>query len=186
MTRLASSLDRFVALIAGAALIAIGAALVLWDTAVLPNVPRTVNVPGLRAATATGWWSWALAGVGILLIVAALRWLFTHTPAARVTHLPLLTNDSGAIGIDLGEVAHAAAHALEQSPDVDSVSGKAIIDRGTRTVDLTVNAVAAPRPEWLIPAIDAVCEQIVTMLAEPTIASRTTIHVGKGQRRRVR
>ena len=186
MTRLAILLDRFATLIVGAALIAVGAALLLWHTAVLPDVPRTVNVSGLRAATSTGWWSWALAGVGILLVVVALRWLFAHTPTARVKRLPLRANASGAVSIDLGEVAHAAARALERAPDVDSAGGKAIIDRGTRTVELTITAVDAPRPEWLIPAIDAVCEQVAIMHGDPLVATRTTIHVGKGQRRRVR
>ncbi|MBJ7338823.1 alkaline shock response membrane anchor protein AmaP [Mycolicibacterium sp.] len=186
MTRLASALDRFAALVVGVLLIAVGAALVLWDTTVLPGVPRTVHAPGLRAATAAGWWSWALAGVGILLVVVAVRWLLAHTPAAKVKRLPLRTNDSGAISIDLGEVATAAAKALAQSSsDVESAGGKAIVDRGTRTVDLSVTVVDSPRPERLISAIDTACAQIATMLADPTVATRTTIHVGKGQRRRV-
>lgn len=186
MTRLATTLDRLAALIAGVALIAFGAALVVWNTTWLSNIPDTVAVPGLRSTTTTGWWPFALAGAGIVLVVLALRWLFTHSPAAKVKALPLRANDTGSITIDLGEVASAAAQTLQQSLDVESASAKAIIDRGTRTVDITVTAVSSPRPDRLIPAIDAACAQISGMLADPTIATRTTIHTGKRERRRVR
>ena len=187
MTRLASSFDRLAALVVGAVLMAIGAALVLWDTSVLPGIPRTVHVAGPRAATETGWWVWALAAVGIVLVVVSVRWLFAHTPAAKVKRMTLRSNDSGSIGVDLGEVADAAAVALSRSLDAESASGKAVIDRGTRTVDLTVTTAATPRPERLVPAIDEVCAQVASMLADPTIATRTTIRVNRGTRnRRVR
>ncbi len=186
MTRLAVTLDRLAAFIAGAALIALGAVLVLWDTTWLPGLPDTIAVPGLHAATAAGWWPFALAGGGVFLIVVALRWLLTHTPATKVKDLPLRAGDAGSITIDLGEVAAAAALTLQRSLDVESATGKAIIDRGTRTVDLAITTVTRPTPERLIPAIDAACAQIAGMLADPTIATRTTIRTGKRERRRVR
>lgn len=186
MTRTAVTFDRFAAGVAGLALIALGAALVVWNTTWVPNVPDAVTLPGLRAATTTGWWPFALAGAGIVLVVLALRWLFAHSPAAKVKSLPLRSDDSGTITVDLGEVADAAAQALQQSLDVESASGKAVIDRGTRTVDLTITTSASPRADRLIPAIDAVCAQISGVLSDPSVATRTTIHTGKRERRRVR
>ncbi|KAA0092774.1 alkaline shock response membrane anchor protein AmaP [Mycolicibacterium sp. P1-18] len=186
MTRTAVTFDRFAAVVAGLALIALGAALVVWNTNWVPNLPDAVTAPWLRSATTTGWWPFALAGAGIVLVVLALRWLFAHSPAAKVKSLPLRNDDAGSITVDLGEVADAAAQALKQSLDVESASGKAVIDRGTRTVDLTVTTSAAPRPDRLIPAIDAVCAQISGVLSDPSVATRTTIHTGKRERRRVR
>jgi hypothetical protein len=186
MTRTAVTFDRFATALAGLALIALGVALVVWNTTWLPNLPDAVTLPGLRAATTTGWWPFALAGAGILLVVLALRWLFAHSPAAKVKTLPLRSDDTGSITVDLGEVADAAAQALKQSLDVESASGKAVIDRGTRTVDLTVTTSSAPAPDRLIPAIDAVCAQISSVLSDPSVATRTTIHTGKRERRRVR
>jgi uncharacterized protein (DUF58 family) len=186
MTRTAVTFDRFATGLAGLALIALGVALVVWNTTWLPNLPDAVALPGLRAATTAGWWPFALVGAGIALVVLALRWLFAHSPAAKVKSLPLRSDDTGSITVDLGEVANAAALALKQSLDVESASGKAVIDRGTRTVDLTVTTSASPRPDRLIPAIDAVCAQISRVLGDPSVATRTTIHTGKRERRRVR
>ncbi|MEU0494573.1 alkaline shock response membrane anchor protein AmaP [Mycobacterium sp. NPDC006124] len=186
MTRTAVTFDRFAAVVAGLALVALGAALVVWTTGRVSNLPRNVSVPGLHSATTTGWWPFALAGAGVVLVVLALRWLFAHSPAAKVKDLPLRRDDSGSITVDLGEVASAAAQALEQTLDVESASGKAVIDRGTRTVDLTVTTSASPRSDRLIPAIDAVCAQIAGVLTDPSVATRTTIHTGKRERRRVR
>ena len=186
MTRTAVTVDRLAAGVAGLALIAFGAALVVWNTTWVPNLPDAVTLPGLRAATTTGWWPFALAGAGIVLVVLALRWLFAHSPAAKVKSLPLRSDDTGSITVDLGEVADAAAQALTHSLDVESASGRAVIDRGTRTVDLTITTNAAPRADRLIPAIDAVCAQIAGALSDPSVATRTTIHTGKRERRRVR
>jgi len=186
MTRTAVTFDRLAAGVAGLALVAFGVALVVWNTTWVPNLPSAVALPGLRAATTTGWWPFALAGAGVVLVVLALRWLSAHSPAAKVKSLPLRTEDTGSITVDLGEVADAAARALELSLDVESASGKAVIDRGTRTVDLTVTTSASPRPDRLIPAIDAVCTQIAGVLSDPSVATRTTVHTGKRERRRVR
>lgn len=186
MTRLAVTLDRFAALVAGLVLVAFGGALVLWNTTWLPNLPDAIALPGLRSATTTGWWPFALAGAGIVLVAVALRWLFAHTPAAKVKDLPLRSDAAGSITVDLGEVATAAATAMAQSLDVESASGKAVVDRGTRTVDLTVTTSASPSPDRLLPAVDAVCAQISGMLADPSVATRVTIHTGTRKRRRVR
>ena len=51
------------------------------------------------------------------------------------------------------------ARALDQCPDAHSVKGKAVIDRGTRTIDLVVRE-----------SIDCVSMQIANMLGEPAIA----------------
>ncbi|MBJ7339806.1 alkaline shock response membrane anchor protein AmaP [Mycolicibacterium sp.] len=185
MTRLAAAVDRFAALVVGIALLALGAGLVLWNTTVLPDVPRTLTAPGLTTAAQTAGWPWALLGIGIVLVVVALRWLLAHTPAAKVKRLPLSGTDAGSITIDLGEVASAAGHALEQSFDVESAGGKAVIDRGTRTVDLTVHVAPTARAHDLVAAIDTACAQVATMLADPTVATRTTIRVEKKSARRV-
>jgi len=186
MTRTAVTFDRIAAVVAGLALVALGAALAVWTTNSVPNLPRRIAISGLHSATGTGWWPFALAGAGVLLVVVALRWLFAHTPAAKVKDLPLRRDDAGSITVDLGEVATAAAETLKQNLDVASASGKAVIDRGTRTVDLTVTTTATPRSDRLIPTIDAVCAQIAGVLSDPSVATRTTIHTGKRERRRVR
>ena len=116
MTRLATTFDRLAALVFGLALIAIGAGLLVWNTNVIPGTPEMITARGLVTAAGTDWWPWAVAGVGVVLVLTALRWLFVHTPKAKVKALRLSAGDAGSVSANLGEVADAAARALELEP----------------------------------------------------------------------
>lgn len=184
MTRLASAWDRFSALIFGVALIALGAGMLAWGSDWIPNRPEYVTAPGLVTAADAGWWPWVLAAAGIVLIVLALRWLLIHTPKARVKAVPLVSGHSGGtVSADLGAVANAAAQVLEQYPDVESAKGKAVVDRGVRTIDLTVTARSPLSVQTLIDPIDTVCTQTAGVLGDADIATRTTVRIGHHRRR---
>ena len=63
------------------------------------------------------------------------------------------------ISVDLGEVAAAAARVLGQSTQAHSAKGRAIVDRSTRIIDLTVTAhsptaLSALRPHHRHPNLD--------------------------------
>ena len=83
MTRSASTLDRLAALVFGLALITLGVGLLVWNTDWITGIPQIITAPGLVTAAETGWWPWAVAAAGIVLVAIALRWLFTHTPKRR-------------------------------------------------------------------------------------------------------
>lgn len=183
MTRLATSLDRFAALVLGLLLILLGLGMLVWNTDWLPRIPQMITAPGLVTAAGTHWWPWALAGAGILLVLLALRWLITHTPKAKIKTQRLSGGENGVISVDLKEVAHGAAHALQQNSDIDSAKGKAIIDRGTRIIDLDVTANSAVLLTEVTGSIDDVGRQIAEVLGDVTIATRTTIHVPKHSHR---
>lgn len=186
MTRLAATLDRLAALVFGLALIAIGAGVLVWNTYWIPGVPETITAPGLVAATGTDWWPWAVAGVGILLVLISLRWLFVHTPKSRVRGLPLSTGGAGTISVDLGQVADAGARALQQSANAHAAKGKAVVDRGVRTIDLVVTAYSPATVKGLIETVDVVGDQIAGMLGDARVAVRTTVRVdGRPRRGRV-
>ena len=112
MTRSASTLDRLAALVFGLALIALGVGLLVWNTDWITGIPQIITAPGLVTAAETGWWPWAVAAAGIVLVAIALRWLFTHTPKAKIKNLRLSGGNAGSISVDLGEVADAAARVL--------------------------------------------------------------------------
>jgi len=183
MTRSASTLDRLAALVFGLALIAVGVGLLVWNTNWIAGIPPMITAPGLVTAAGSGWWPWAVAAAGIVLVAIALRWLFTHTPKAKVKDLRLSGGDAGSISVDLGEVADAAARVLAQSTQAHSAKGRAIIDRGTRTIDLAVTAHSPTTLSALIESIDSVNTQIAGMLGDPAIATRTSIHIDKHPRR---
>ena len=184
MTRLATSIDRLAALLLGALLILLGLGMLVWNTDWLPHIPQAITAPGLVTASGTHWWPWALAATGILLVALALRWLFAHTPTAKIKTQRLSGGEkNGVIDVDLKEVAGAAAHALEQHSDVDSAKGKAIIDRGTRTIALDVTTNSPTLLSELTASIDAVGRQLAEVIGEAHVATRTTIHVAKHPRR---
>lgn len=183
MTRLATSFDRLAAVVFGLALIVMGAGMLVWNTNLIPGTPETLSAPGLVTAAGTDWWPWAVAGVGVVLVLTALRWLFVHTPKAKVKALRLSAGDAGSVSANLGEVANAAARALEQRPDVHSAKGRAVIDRGTRTIDLAVTAYSATRLRAVAEAIDTVNGQIAGVVGDTPIATRTSIHIDKYSRR---
>lgn len=183
MTRSASALDRLAAVIFGLALIAVGVGLLVWNTNWIAGIPQMITAPGLVTAAGTAWWPWAVAAAGIVLVVTALRWLFSHTPKAKVKDLRLSGGDAGSISVDLGEVADAAARALGQSREAHSAKGRALIDRGTRTIHLTVTAHSPTTLSALTESIDLVNTQIAGMLGDSTIATRTSIHIDKKPRR---
>ncbi|NVN52801.1 alkaline shock response membrane anchor protein AmaP [Mycolicibacterium hippocampi] len=183
MTRSVTGLDRFAALGLGLLLIAVGAGLFVWNTNWIPGTPQMISAPGLSTASGTGWWPWAVAGVGLVLTITALRWLFAHSPKARVKSLRVVANDLGTVTADLGEVATAAANALERCPDAHSAKGKAVIDRGVRVIDLTVTAHSPSTLAELTESIDTVHSQIAAVLGDTTVATRTVINLDKTSRR---
>ena len=128
MTRSASTLDRLAALVFGLALIALGVGLLVWNTDWITGIPQIITAPGLVTAAETGWWPWAVAAAGIVLVAIALRWLFTHTPKAKMKNLRLSGGNAGSISADLGEVADAAARVLGQSTQAHSAASPEALD----------------------------------------------------------
>jgi hypothetical protein len=183
MTRLATTVDRLAAAVFGLALIAVGVGVLVWNTHLIPHVPHTITAPGLVSATNTEWWPWAVAGVGLVLALVGLRWLFAHTPKARVKALPLPPTAAGSTSVDLGQVADAAATALQHDTNSHGAKGKAVIDRGSRTIDLAVTAYSPATVPALIAAVDEVGGQVTEMLGDARVAVRTTVHVDKHGRR---
>ena len=183
MTRTASTLDRIAAALIGLLVIAVGAGALIWNTTLSSGFPDRITAAPLMSATSQPWWPWAVAGAGVLLVIIGVRWLLTHTPAAKTKPLPLHdADDRGTITVDLTAVVDAAAYALAQRPDVRSAKGKAVIDRGTRTLDLTVSVAAEENLSELTDAIDAVCADLARATGDPTLATRTTVRIASTTR----
>ncbi|WP_067864438.1 hypothetical protein [Nocardia shimofusensis] len=182
MTRLAGALDRFAAFVAGVALLGLGIALLLWNTDVVEQVPETVTAPGLMSATDTAWWPWALAGAGLVCALLAIRWLFSHTPASSAGTLRLADPDGlGRVSIDLGSLAAAAAAHLAARPDVSSAKGKAVVERGVRTIELTVKARSVEDLATLVAAANEVSSELARSLEDRSVAVRSLLGLERGR-----
>ncbi|MFD4368314.1 alkaline shock response membrane anchor protein AmaP [Rhodococcus sp. NPDC058521] len=182
MSRSAAFFDRLLALLIGLVLVAVGAGALIWNTSLFSNKPETITAPWLVNATESPWWGWAAGIGGVVLILLALRWLFAHSPASKAKSLQLAGSGSeGALVADIGSVADGAARALEASPGVHSAKAKSIVDRGTRTVDLSVTLDTAADLRRVTERIDEVCADFAQMLGTDSVATRTTIHFDKAR-----
>ena len=182
MTRPAILVDRVVVLLVGALLLVVGAAALLWHTGLIPQFPVVLTAPALRTVTDDWWWPWAVAGVGIVCVVVALRWLLAHRPSLKADPIRLPQSDvAGTLSIDPAAVATAAAAALARDPAVDGAKGKAVTDRGTRIIELAVTAAHPNMLGAVVEAIDATCAHLAAATSEATVATRATIHVKGGR-----
>jgi hypothetical protein len=180
------AVDRATTLIVGLALIAVGTAMIVWRTGLLPALPA-ISFEPLVNASHSAWWPWAVACAGIALVVAALAWLLSHLPARRGPTLRIHEpGDRGTITVDLDTVAGAAAAALAQDQGVRTARGRAVTEGGTNTIVLTVTVDHPAAVANVIDRIDATCAHIATIAADSALATRTLIQLPKADTTRAR
>lgn len=138
MTRKTAAVDRTLVLLTGLVLLAAGVLVVLWRLGALPGAPaRFVLAPAVADAPSQGWWPWALALVGLVLVGLGLWWLLSHLARSRPTRLGLPGSSSqGRLSYDVAAVADAAARSLDTRPDVTSVRSATAYASGRPVVDL--------------------------------------------------
>ncbi|QNG20033.1 alkaline shock response membrane anchor protein AmaP [Rhodococcus triatomae] len=182
MTRIATAVDRVVAFLVGLALLAAGAAAIVWNTDLVSGAPEHLTTPWFDSVRAAGWYPWLLGGAGLALTLLALRWLFAHGPASKVRRLVVPTDGAGGVvSVDVGEIASAAAVAAESVPEVLSADGRAVVDRGVPTVELDVTVSLAGGIDTALASTEQVREQLSAMVG-PLVATRTRVRVERGAR----
>lgn len=178
MTRAAVAWDRIAALLFGLALIAVGVGAVGWHSFLRHRVPDTINAHALATTTHQAWWPWAVAGAGVVLVLLGLRWLASHSPAAKAGMVPLSSSgEAGRATADLSAIAAAAAQRLEAHPSIHSAKAKAIDDRGRPTLAVTATATSVEDLAAAAAAADRVCCDAIAMLGDGSVATRTRIRV---------
>jgi len=183
MTRLATGLDRLLALLVGLVLIVVGAGAIVWQLGTFSRAPKTLTAPGLLNATTQSWWPWAVGIGGAVLILLALRWLAAHLPGRKVHAAKLAGSDAtGKLTLDLTALAAAAAEALAEAPGVRSTTGKAVTDRGRSTLELIATVEPSADLATLTAAADRVSSDLNQALAEPAIATRVQLHTARSAR----
>ncbi|QCQ93602.1 alkaline shock response membrane anchor protein AmaP [Rhodococcus sp. SGAir0479] len=185
MTRVTSAVDRAAAAVVGLVLIALGAGALVWSTDAVARFPDTITAPAVVEATTKQWWPWAVGAAGVVFIIAAVRWIYAHTPAphAHPIQLPGL-GTTGSATVDLGDVATAAATSLTHRHDITDAKGKAIDERGRRTVVMEVTTSADADLAIVVDAVDTACRDVVHTLGTDEFAIRTLIRHGSRPRGR--
>jgi hypothetical protein len=148
-------------------------------TTALPRIPTHVTAPALVTATGTPWWPWTVAVAGCTAWPSASAGCW-RTPSAKAKPLQMSEPAGlGNISADLGALAAAAAAArsLAGRSDVQAAKDKAVIDRGTRALELTITAATTEDLPALIGAIDRVCAHLAHATQNTSAATRTTVHL---------
>lgn len=93
MSRLLAGLDRFFVGLIGLLLIGVGVLAVVWERALVSWLqPRITDGP-VANATSTTWWPWAVGAGGVVLMIIAFRWLFSHLSRTMVGSTVLAESD---------------------------------------------------------------------------------------------
>jgi len=171
MNRKAVGFDRGVTLLVGLALVAAGLLVIAWRNGAL-GADRTLVAP--TDAMSAAWWPWAVGGIGIVLILLALRWLAAHRWARRAGRVTLAGD--AASTADATAVASAAADALGADPAVTKASGTAAVVQGRPTITLTARVPARNGLPAAVSAADEAARTAAVMLGD-NVAVRTVLSV---------
>lgn len=154
-------LDRLVTLLVGLALVVGAVAAWAWYYSVVLTGPA-IEVAPAQDLLAQEWWPWALAAIGILLVVVGLRRMAAHIPDRGVNKLRLRrSDDTGGLAVDSGPLASAASDEIAAVDGVRSSHGKVLRERGQLVMELVV----LTEPAAHLPDVTTVCDQVAAVVA---------------------
>lgn len=181
MSRSLVALDRTVIGVLGLVLLALGALGLVWQLELVDAaVNSTVDTPWLTTATEAGWWPWAVGAAGVVLALLGLRWLVAHVSRRTLSGAPLPgSGRAGRLTADMGAVAEAAAESVADTRGVRSVAGRAIDDRGRRTVQLTLTLDPTADLSPAVEASERVARELAQALPEEAPALRVHLHTAR-------
>lgn len=180
MTRTTTAVDRLLVGLVGLAALLVGVAAVIWALDVWSRVRGILTATWLSGATQQSWWPWAVGAAGVVLILLALRWLLAHSPGRKLTNARLRgSNKTGRLTTDLSALAAAGADSVLNTPGVRSATGKAVDDRGRRTLQLTVTIDPTADLTVVTTATDQACQDLGAALGDPDTAIRVHLHTAR-------
>ncbi|MFH5211792.1 hypothetical protein ACHIPZ_26850 [Antrihabitans sp. NCIMB 15449] len=143
MNRLIVGIDRAVLLVVALALLVLGALLLLWRGGV--EIARDVFAHADRRwyqlAPQQVWWDWVIAGVAVGALILGVWLLLANLRRHRLGSVEVDgTDELGTLTVNTGQVGNAVATMIAQHPAIQSASARAIVDRGRRTLRITVVA----------------------------------------------
>ncbi|MGA9870320.1 MAG: hypothetical protein WBQ44_04115 [Rhodococcus sp. (in: high G+C Gram-positive bacteria)] len=182
MKRVTAAADRILAVVLGLALLGAGAFALAWyfdvpfATSTLSRFDRQV----FASIPAQSWWEATLAAAAALAFVVAIALLIGNLSPRRTGTLQIASNDTLAVRVELSALARAVAADLAAFPGVHSARGRAIDDRGTTTLAVTVQAA----PHIDLDTFARITENTAAFVAEAVegcpVALRVQVHVDAG------
>lgn len=160
MTSRTRGFDRFFIALLGLVLVAGGVLLIGWLLR-LVDPGDEVETDPIITLSEEGWWPWALAALGLLLLLLGVRWLIAHAPPRHPTEARLPgSGNGGRFTAQLAPVFQTSSAALERDPFIGSVSASSHDhhDRIGVVVDVTMEPDA--RLEDIVGLVDGHLDQM--------------------------
>lgn len=179
MKRATAVVDRLLVVLLGVALLGAGAFALAWYFD-LPLAVRTLSrfdratIAGLPAHD---WWEEALAGTAIVSAIGALALIIGNLSPRRTGTMQIYAEESLAVRVDLGALARGIAADLSTFPEVESCKGRAIDDRGTATLAVTVSVSPAIDIDAFTRAVEKKAEFVAESVEGGAVALRIQMNV---------
>jgi hypothetical protein len=177
--RATTLIDRLLVTLLGVALVGAGAFAVAWyyDVPFAVESLSRFDRDVFAAFPAQSWWEAALAATAVVGTLVAVALLIGNLSPRRTGTVEISTSESCSLRIDLGALARGIAADLADFPGVESARGRAIDDRGTPTLAVTVQT----SPGIDIEAFTRTAEERAAYLAGAVegsdVALRVQLHV---------
>ena len=179
MTRLTIGIDRAIAFLVGAALVAFGLGMLLWwlDVEWVRSLVAYADRDEIAAAPRQFWWRWLLAFGAILLVLGGIALLAANLRPRRVRTVELTgTTEFGSYTAHAGQVANAAAELLARHHAVASASASTVVEHGRRAVRITLVAEPDVTVDHLRRLAAESVRDVTTALAGADIAVDVFVH----------
>ena len=182
MTARTRRFDQFLVGLLGLALLAGAALFIAWMMRWLDPGDEIETDPVLSLAEEV-WWPWALAALGVLLVLLGVRWLVAQAPRSGATDVRLPgSGHGGRFTAALSPVLQTAADALERQPLITKVA-TSTQDRDERLAvvfDVTMRA-DAPL-STVVDAVDRHLDEVHRVIGRSDFDYRVRIGVDDAPR----
>lgn len=183
MKRATAAVDRILVVLLGLALVLSGSFALCWyfdvpfATARLSTFDREIfgDIPDQQ------WWAAALAGTAAVSTLFALALLIGNLSPRRTGTVQIASDDSLAIRVDPNALARGIAADLAAFPGVDTARGRAIDDRGTATLAITVQTSAHIDIDAFTRHVERRAEFVAESMEGGAVALRVQVHVAAAQ-----
>lgn len=183
ISRATIAFDRLATLVVALVLVLAGVSAIAWWLDAVSWLPGSVDLSSVKDAMGQSWWPWALALVGVLLVLLGLRWIIGHVPDRGVKDLRLPgSNEQGKLRAAATPVATVAAQVLEDTPGVRSSSGKIVRERGQLVAQLRTTIEAGADLRSVAAAADQVSADLARVLERDDVRCLVQLKVAARSR----
>lgn len=179
MKRATAVVDRLLVVLLGVALLGAGAFALAWyfDLSLAVRTLSRFDRDTIAGLPAHDWWEAALAGTAIVSAVGALALIIGNLSPRRTGTMQIYAEESLAVRVDLGALARGIAADLATFPEVESSRGRAIDDRGTATLAVTLSASPAIDIDAFTRTVERKAEFVAESVEGGAVALRVQMHV---------